>query len=260
MNGTKTLNLVREIAITGFKLKYNGSIFGYLWSLMNPLFYFLILYVVFAKIFKIGGSVENYPLYLLIGITLWGFFIDTTSSCMTSIVGSGDLIRKVYFPRAILPIASSITSFISLLLNLIVVFGFVYYLNIDINVNVLLLPLILLEFYLLSLGVSFFLASLFVRFRDIGHIWALFVQALFYATPILYPISFIPDKSIKIVMISPIAQIIQDARSVLLSSNVETSGQILGSYWFIPYMLVIIICLSGYFVFNKMSAKFAEEV
>ncbi|PIZ00659.1 LPS ABC transporter, partial [bacterium (Candidatus Howlettbacteria) CG_4_10_14_0_8_um_filter_40_9] len=81
-----------------------------------------------------------------------------------------------------------------------------------------------------------------------------------YATPILYPISFIPDKFIKIVMISPVAQIIQDARSVLLSSNVETSGQILGSYWFIPYALVFMICLSGYFVFNKMSAKFAEEV
>lgn len=260
MNRIKNLNLIRELAITGFKLKYNGSIFGYLWSLMNPLFYFLILYVVFAKIFKIGGSIENYPLYLLIGITLWGFFIDTTSSCMTSIVGSGNLIRKVYFPRTILPIASSITSFISLLLNLVVVFGFVYYLGIDLNYNIITLPLILVEFYFLSLGVSFFLASLFVRFRDIGHIWALFVQALFYATPILYPISFIPDKFIKIVMINPVTQIIQDARSVLLPSNVETSEQILGSFWFIPFTLVFVTCLLGYFVFNKMSAKFAEEV
>jgi ABC-2 type transport system permease protein len=118
------LSLIRELAITGFKLKFKHSVLGYLWSLMRPLFLFIILYFVFTVIFKLGKSIPNYPVYLLIGITLWGFFTEATSVVMSSIVTSGDLIRKIYFPRMVIPIAMSLTSFITLLLNMVVVFCF----------------------------------------------------------------------------------------------------------------------------------------
>lgn len=256
----KYSNLVREIAITGFKLKYQGSFFGYLWSLMKPLFLFIILFFVFNYIFKLGKAIENYPIYLLIGITMWGFFAETTSMCMGSVVQNGDLIRKVYFPRIILPIASSLTSFITFLLNLVVIFGFMLVFKIHFTWNILWLPLILIEFYVFVLGVSFFLSSLFVRFRDMGPIWEVACQALFYATPILYAPNLVPTKYLKILMISPLAQIFQAGRAAILPSKVVTSGSVLGPYWYLPFILVAATYGIGYITFAKTSAKFAEEV
>lgn len=254
------LSLTKELAITGFKIKYNGSFFGYLWSLMNPLFYFMILYLVFTKIFKMGGTVENYPLYLLTGVTLWSFFSEATSTCMHSILSSGDLIRKVYFPRVILPLAASITSFITLLLNLCVVFAFAIYLNVDFSFRLLYLPLYLIELYLFSLGVSFFLAALFVRFRDIGHIWTVVMQAFFYATPIIYPLAIVPKEFQKFLMASPMAHVIQNARNLIIAPTVTTSAEVLGRFWIVPHAAILITYVIGYYVFQKMAAKFAEEV
>lgn len=256
----KYFELVRELALTGFKLKYHGSFFGYLWSLMKPLFLFLILYLVFNNVFKLGRAIPNYPIYLLIGITLWGFFAETTSMCMGSIVGSGDLIRKVYFPRIVLPIATSLTAFLTLLLNLVVVFGFMVVLKVPVHFNLIYLPLVLIEFYIFTLGVSFFLSALFVKFRDIGPIWEVACQALFYGTPIIYAISSIPDRFLKIMMLSPLAQILQDGRSMILPTEVVTSESVLGAFAFVPFLLVVITAVIGYVVFHQMTAKFAEEV
>jgi ABC-2 type transport system permease protein len=260
MKRLKYYDLIKELAITGFKLKYQGSFFGYLWSLMKPLFLFLILYFVFNYVFKLGKAIPNYPIYLLIGITMWGFFAETTSMCMNSIVANGDLIRKVYFPRIILPIAMSLTSFLTLILNLAVVFGFMAFARIPVNAELLLLPLILIEFYIFTLGVSFFLSSLFVKFRDLGPIWEVVCQALFYATPILYSPALVPAKILKIMMISPLAQIFQAARAVILPTTVLTSAEVLGKYFVLPYIVVIITFIVGYFVLQKMASKFAEEV
>ena len=118
------INLIKELAITDFKLKYQGSVLGYVWSLIKPLAYFGVLYIVFTKIFKLGDSIPYYPIYLLLGVILFGFWADATSMAMNSIVSRGELIRKVYFPRIVLVIASSITSIITLFLNLIVCFCF----------------------------------------------------------------------------------------------------------------------------------------
>jgi ABC-2 type transport system permease protein len=256
----KYVELVRELALTGFKLKYHGSFFGYLWSLMKPLFLFLILYLVFNNVFKLGKAIPNYPIYLLIGITLWGFFAETTSMCMGSIVGSGDLIRKVYFPRIVLPIAASLTSFITLVLNILVVFGFMIVLKVPVGWDLLYLPLILVEYYIFTLGASFFLAALFVKFRDIGPIWEVVCQFLFYGTPIIYAVSSLSPRIVYIMMLSPLAQIIQAGRASILPTDVTTSSQVLGPLWFLPFMFVIITYIVGYWVFQHMTAKFAEEV
>lgn len=260
INKLKYYDLTRELAITGFKMKYQGSVFGYLWSLVKPLFLFLILYIVFNNVFKIGSAVPYYPIYLLLGITLFQFFIETTSMCMASIVGNGDLIRKVYFPRIILPIAISLTSFITLILNLLVVTGFALFSKVPFTINVLLLPIYLLELYIITIAVSLFLSAVFVKFRDIGPIWEVVTQGLFYATPILYPLSLVPERFWKIIMINPLAQVIQGARSAIIPGEIVTVGSILGKYSVIPILLVFGFLGVSYIVFQKMAVKFAEEV
>ena len=180
---------------------------------------------------------------------------------MASIVGKGDLIRKVYFPRIILTISASVTALITLLLNLVVVLIFMIFSKVSPSVNSPLLFLLLIEFFVLTSGVSLLLASLFVRFRDIAHIWEICAQAMFYATPILYPLSLVPGEFGKILMLSPIAQIIQDSRYVLITTETGTVFNTLAfPVSLIPYSLSFIIFIIGYWIFQREASKFAEEI
>ena len=253
-------SLIKELAITDFKLKYQGSVFGYFWSLMKPLAYFGVLYIVFTKIFKIGGSIPYYPVYLLLGVMMFGFWGEATSGAMLSIASKGDLIRKVYFPRIVLVIASSLASLMTFFLNLFIVFLFALVLGVPLGVKTLLIFLVILEFYFFVLGVSFYLGALFVKYRDVGHIWEVFNQILFYATPIVYPLSLVPLKYAKIMILSPFAQIMQDMRGFIIGSQNVLTVSDYWAFYFIPHLLVIFIFVTGYYLFQKMAAKFAEEV
>lgn len=252
-------HLIKEIAITDFKLKYQGSVFGYLWSLGKPLAYFGVLYVVFTSVFKLGDSIPYYPIYLLMGVVIFGFWGEATSMAMNSIVSRGDLIRKIYFPRIVLVIASTLTSLITLFLNMLIVLAFAVASGVHIGFSVLWIIPLTLELYIFVVGVSFYLAALYVRFRDIGHIWEVLNQALFYATPIIYPLSLVPTNIARFLVLSPLAQVIQDSRTALLGFN-ALSTKDYWSFFIIPQIIVIFIFVSGYFVFQKMAAKFAEEV
>jgi len=257
----KYYGLVRELTLTDFKLKYKASFFGYLWSLGKPLMLFGVLLVVFTKFFKMGNAIPNYPVYLLLGIVLWTYFVESTFASLSSIVGKGDLIRKVYFPRIILTISASVTALITLLLNLVVVMIFMVFSKVSPSISSPLLLLVLIEFFFFASGVSLLLASLFVRFRDISHIWEVFAQALFYATPILYPLSLVPGELGKFLMLSPLAQIIQDSRYVLITTETDTVFNTLSfPFSLIPYSLSIVIFIIGYWIFQKEASKFAEEI
>lgn len=253
--------LLRELTLTDFKLKYKASFFGYLWSLVKPLMLFGVLYIVFAKFFKLGKEIPNYPVFLLLGIVLWTFFMEATNSSLTSIVGRGELIRKVYFPRIILTVSASITALITLFLNIIVFFIFMAISSVLVPSTAPIFLLILIEFFLFTAGVSLFLSSWFVRFRDVGHIWEVFAQALFYATPIIYPLGLVPESFQKFLMLNPLAQIIQDSRYVLVSHDSETAYSILSfPLLLIPYALPLIIFAVGYWYYQKEAYKFAEEL
>jgi len=255
------INMTREIAVTGLKLKYQNSVLGYFWSLAKPLLLFMVYYFAFTKVFKIGGKIPNYPVYLLLGIVLWSFFTEVTSVAMGAIVSKGGLIKKVYFPRIVLVIAVSLTSFFTFLLNMVVIFGFIGFQHITITpMSLLFIPLVI-EYYIFALGAALILSSLYVRFRDIAHIWQVIIQALFYATPILYALTFIPEQYRWIVSMSPLAQILQDSRFVLISNETVVVRDVLSfPLILVPYLLPFVIFIVGYFLFNKMSAKFAEEI
>lgn len=255
--------LLSELVRTDFKLRYQGSALGYAWSLLRPLLLFVILYIVFVKFLKLGNGVPHYPIYLLLGIVIWNFFTEMTQQSLGSIVGRGDLIRKIRIPRWIIVFSSSLSALINFGLNLIIVAIFMVINQVDIMATILLLPLILLEVYLFALGISLWLSALFVKFRDVGYIWEVVLQAGFYLTPILYPIALITNESLqKLIMLNPMAQAIQDARYVAVSHDTLTASQIFdgGFYRLIPFAIIIGVLISGLSYFRKESKYFAENI
>lgn len=254
-------NLVFQLTITEFKLKYSGSVLGYVWSLVKPMFLFGILYVVFAFFFKLGKGIPNYPVYLLTGVVLWAFFADATMSSLHVIVNRGDLIRKISFPKIVIVISANLTALITFILNFLVVIVFLLANKIEFSLVNLFFVFLIIEFFAFIFGLALILSTLFVKFRDFNHIWEVALQALFYATPIIYPIAFIPEKIEKIVLLNPLAQIIQDARWILISRDVETSWTILG--WplnLVPPIIVLALLVFGYIYFNHSAKNFAEDL
>ncbi|HVC36215.1 MAG TPA: ABC transporter permease [Candidatus Dormibacteraeota bacterium] len=255
--------LLRELVRTDFKLRYQGSILGYAWSLLRPLLLFLILYIVFVKFLKLGNGIPHYPVYLLLGMVIWNFFNEMTMQSLGSIVGRGDLIRKIKIPRAIIVLSSSVSALINLFLNLIVVSVFMFINHVPILGTIVVLPLLILEAYLLALGFSLFLSAAFVKFRDVGYIWEVILQAGFYLTPILYPLSRITNLVFqKLILLNPIAQIIQDARFVTITHQTITGYSLFHRGWLdlVPFLLVGIVLLIGAVYFKRESKYFAENI
>ncbi|MBM3210486.1 ABC transporter permease [Candidatus Saccharibacteria bacterium] len=261
-----SLILLRELVITEFKLRYQGSILGYLWSVMRPLFLFMIMYVVFVYFLQIGGDVPFWPVQLLLGIVLWNFFSEVTNNGVGSIVGRGDVIRKINFPKYVIVVASSISAFINLLINLVVIFIFMAVSGVELQWQILLAPLFILELFVFALGLALLLSALFVRIRDVNYIWEIIMQGLFYSSVVIYPITLVLAKGEffgQLLLLNPVAQAIQDARYALISSDAITLVKLSGERWYlilIPISIVIITAIVGAYVFKKRSPTFAEDV
>jgi len=252
-----------ELVRTDFKLRYQGSALGYAWSLLQPLLMFLILYIVFVKFLKLGKGIPHYPVYLLLGIVIWSFFNEMTKQSLTSIVGRGSLIRKIRIPRWIIILSASVSAVISLLLNLVVVAVFAVVNHVEPTGTIIWLPLILLEVYVLALGLSLFLSALYVKYRDVSYIWEVILQAGFYLTPIIYPLALITNLTFqKLIMLNPMAQSIQGARYSVVSHETLTVYQVFGGGWyrFIPFMIVVVAFVGGLLYFKSQAKYFAENV
>lgn len=257
--------LLAELVRTDFKLRYQGSVLGYAWSLLRPLMIFAILYTVFIKFMHVDYGVKHSAIYLLLGIVIWNFFNEMTVMSLGSIVGRGDLIRKIRIPRWIIVFSSSISALINLGLNMIVVVIFMFINRADLLATSVWLPLILLEVYLLALGLSLFLSAAFVKFRDIGYIWEVIMQAGFYLTPILYPLSKVTNATFqKILLLNPMGQALQDARYAFVSHDkpVVTISRVFDGGWyrFIPFAIVVLVLIGGLAYFRKESKYFAENI
>jgi ABC-2 type transport system permease protein len=255
--------LLSELVRTDFKLRYQGSVLGYAWSLLRPLLIFVILYVVFVKFLKIGTGIPHYPVYLLFGIVMWNFFVEMTMQSLGSIVGRGDLIRKIRIPRWIIVFSSSISALINLFLNLIIIAVFMAIGHVGLMSTIIWLPLIFAEIYLLALGMSLFLSAAFVKYRDMNYIWEVILQAGFYLTPILYPLSRITNLTFqKIILLSPMAQAIQDARYSLITHDTTTTHKIFQGGWYelAPFIVVVIVLVGGLAYFRKEAKYFAENI
>jgi ABC-2 type transport system permease protein len=255
--------LLRELVRTDFKLRYQGSVLGYLWSLLRPLFLFVILYLVFVRFLKVGQNIPHYPVYLLLGIVLWNYFVEVTTGSVAAIVSKGDLLRKINFPKYVIIVAGSASALINLLLNFVVIAVFMINSHVGLSSNAFLILPLIAELFVFSLGVAFILSALFVKFRDVSYIWDVFIQAAFYATPILYPLSRVTHQYARLLILNPMAQIIQDARYVLITNQSETINQVYGGdkfIWAIPLAIVVVTIGIGGWYFRSQSRGFAEEV
>lgn len=258
-NNTK--DLIWQMVVADFRIKYQGSVLGYLWTLLKPIFMFGILYFVFTVAFPLGKGIKYYPAYLILGLVMWNFFTEAVVTGMGSIVGHGDMIRKVSIPKYTIVLSSTFMALINFILNLTVVAIVMLLVKVDLTWNIIYFPLVVLEMFVLATGLGFLLSALLVKFRDITNIWDILSQALFYLSPLLWLPSKIPANFLGILYLNPLAQIFQDARYSLITSETLTpyavNGMFLGRV--LPIAMVILLALISYLYFNAQSKNFAEE-
>lgn len=255
--------LLAELVRTDFKLRYQGSLLGYAWSLLKPLLLFVILYIVFVYFLRIGRDIEHFPVYLLLGIVLWNFFVEMTTQSLGSIVGRGDLIRKIRIPRWMIVFSSSISATINLFLSLTIVGLFMAINQVNIPSSIAFVPLYILMIYIFSLGCSLFLAAAYVKFRDLNYIWEVILQAGFYATPIIYPIQMIKNDVVeKILLMNPLAMAIQGVRHDVITHQTLTTYSAWNGAWYIilPIIFTVTIFIGGLIYFRSQAKDFAENI
>lgn len=246
-------NLTIKLAMSDFKIRYKNSILGFLWSLIEPLLMLTVLYIVFSYFMRV--NVEHYQIFLLVGIISWNMLSRGTTMSLSSILGKPSLVNKVYFPREILVISSCITALLMTLLEFVIFGIFMIIFAITPTVTAIYFPIILFIEFILILGLSFGLASLNVYYRDIQYIWAVIMQAGFFVSPIIYPISIIPEKYVWIIKLNPMTLIIDMLRGSMIYSIVP----VLQDITFI-IILSFIILIIGYMIFLRLEPRFAEEI
>jgi ABC-2 type transport system permease protein len=276
------VNLTLTLANTDFKLTYFGSVLGYVWSLMQPLLFFGVLDVVFTKIFHVGKNIPHYPVTLLGAIILWTFFLVVTGNCVQCLLGREGLLRKMRFPRLVIPLSVALTALYQLGLNLVPVFLFAILTGVQPRLSWLELPLLVIPLAMLAVGAGMILSVLYVRFRDILPIWNITAQILFYGSPVIYPAlqyggvlpaptpahpaGYGPITSLgHILMCNPIAAILTQMRKALIGEsngyNPSAAYAIGGAVrLLIPFAIVCLVFALGVWFFSREAPRIAENL
>ena len=257
--------LALTLAFTDFKLRFFGSVLGYFWTLVRPLMLFGVLYFVFSQIVPLGANVSYYPLILLSGVVLYSYFAEATSASVRSVVERENLVRKIHFPRMVIPLSVTLTASFNLLLSLVVVFFFMAASGVEVRLTWLELPVLIVLLALFATGLAMLLSALFVSFRDVRPIWDVITQALFYATPVIYPIEQVAARNetlAQIAMCNPLAAIIQQFRYAMIDPNAQSAGEALGGAWMllVPASVILAMFALGLWVFDHMAPRIADEL
>lgn len=259
--------LLKQLVQTDFKLRYQNSVLGYVWSLLRPMMMFGVLFVVFSYIIPTGKEVPHFPAFLLLGIVIWTFFVEATTMGLGSIVGRGDLIRKVSISKISIVFASVLSASVNFCFNLVVVMIFMLMSGAEITVGKLIyVPVLLVELFALVFGLALILSSLYVKYRDIAPIWEIILQAMFYAVPIIYPLTFALNKGgelvAKLLSLNPLTQIIQDFRDILITPSTLTAHELLSVKYsvILPLVAVSLLVFLGLVYFRKRARYFVEDL
>lgn len=256
-------NLALTLAKTDWKVRFFGSALGYAWSLLRPLMLFGIVYFVFSYVIGAGSGVDYYGVILLLGMIMYFSFSEISSGALTSMVDRESLLRKVGFPRAVVPLSVAMVATMNLALNLVVLCVFVAGSGVDPRWTWLLLPIPIALLLVFATGVAMLLSALYVRYRDVQPIWDVVLQALFYATPILYPIELLAAKYhtlSKVALCNPIAALIQESRHLLTGAPSVTEAMGSTALLAAPALILIGVTLLGFWVFDRMAPRAAEEL
>jgi ABC-2 type transport system permease protein len=256
-------NLTWTLAYLEFKLKFFGSMLGYVWQLMRPLMLFGVLYVVFTEFVRIGGGVNHYPVVLLAGIVMYTFFAEATSGSVGSVVLRENLVRKIHFPRLVIPLSVVLTTYLNFLLNFAAVLIFMIASGVEVRLSWLEIFPLLIFLGAFCTGLAMFLSANFVRYRDVRPIWDVMLQVAFYGTPILYPLEKVSSETVRhLMMVNPIAVVVQQTRHALIDPSAPSAADAIGGVaWLaLPAGLVLGVLLVGYRVFNREAPRIAEEL
>ncbi len=258
----RSWDLLVLTAVTEFKKTYFGTVLGYVWSLARPLILFAVLLAVFTQIFRIGSAVPNYEVLLLFNIVLFSFFQEATVTAVGSIVGQEGVVRKTQFPRLVIPLAAVLTALFNLGLNLIVVFAFVLAFGVTPTWSWLLFPVFLVLLFVLTTAVSMIVSSLFPRYRDTMIIWTVAVTVLFYGTPVLYPLEFVPESMLQVLLINPLAPLFELARLWVIDPNAPGPATLAGGYLeLLPAAAIYVFtCIYAVWIFNREAPRIAEQL
>ncbi len=246
-------NLIKELSWTDFKLKYYGSILGLFWSFLKPFLMLSILYIVFNKFLNSG--IDNYHIYLLLGIAIWNYFNDATKSALQSIRSKKNILQKINLSPFAVIISTILHSFWTFIIGLIIFFILFFSFGMSLSLSAILLPVFMILLTILILGVSFMIAPLHMKFRDFEHIWDVFLQMLFWATPIVYKYKNVPKKYLDIYLLNPVARLIVDARNAVIYGFFPSIKQLT-----ITTVIIFGIFFLGIWIFNKYGKKLIEKL
>jgi ABC-2 type transport system permease protein len=260
----RALELLLEIAINDFKKTYFGTALGYLWSVARPLMMFAVLLAVFTHVFHFASKVPHYPVFLLFNVVVFGFFQEATILAVGSIVGHESIVRKTQFPRLVIPLAVVCTTLFNLVLNLIVAFAlFIIVFGITpLATWVLLIP-VLAALFVFTTAVSMIVSALYPRYRDVSIIWSVFGMALFYATPVLYPIYVVSHHLRDVIAMNPLAPIFDlGQRWVTEPSTPLPGAAAMGGpvRLAIAITLYVLVCVLAVWIFRREAPRIAEEL
>ncbi|QUO33459.1 ABC transporter permease [Faecalicatena sp. Marseille-Q4148] len=252
-NFMKYRPLLSELVSRDIKIKYRRSVLGVLWTLLNPLCMMIVLSIVFSNLFKFG--MENFPVYLLSGQLIFNFYSDATTSSMSAIINNASLIKKIYIPKYLFVVSRVISSIINLCASFCAMIIVMVALKVELHYTVLLawIPMLLLMFF--SLGAGLVLSAITVKFRDIMHLYSVFVTALMYLTPVIYPMNLLPEKVKMIVMCNPLTNILNMFRNVMMYNTLPSVTSIIIGIAEAAVMLAI-----GLRVFYKMQDEFILNI
>ncbi|MEH3055206.1 MAG: ABC transporter permease [Patulibacter minatonensis] len=255
--------LTWTIAMTEFKLRFYGSALGYAWQLLRPLLLFATLYVVFHHVVKFGGIVPFYPTVLLMNIMLFTFFGEA-SSAVTAVVDREQLVRKIQVPRLAIPLSQTLTATFNLGLNLVVIVVFALLSGVTPTLRWLEVPFLVGALALFAGGFAMLVSALYVRFRDVKPIWDVFVQMLFYATPVIYILETldIPSSIKEAMALNPLATILIQMRQALIDPTAPSAADAVGGplMLLVPIGILVAVVWGGYAVFNREAPRIAEEL
>lgn len=250
-------------ALAELRRRYVGSVLGYLWTLLRPLLFFAILYVVFTQVFRFGDQVPNYAVFLILNLMLFEFFAEATSGATRSVLESENVVRKMQFPRIVIPLAVVLTAAMTLCLNLLAAFAVILALGVEPHATWLLLPAILVVLVAFTTGVALVLSSLFVGFRDVEHFWTVGLRALLYGLPILYPIEFVPEGAFRwIVIANPLTPVFEQTRLWITDPAAPTVVEAAGStaLGLLPLTLLVALPVLGLWFFSRQAPRIAEAL
>ena len=254
--------LLYILAATEFKRTYFGTALGYLWSICRPLLLFGVLLAVFTQAFRLPEDVEHYPVLLLFNIVVFGFFQEATSLAVGSIVAQESVVRKTQFPRLVIPLSVVLTALFQLGPNLVVAFGFMLAFGVEPQATWLLFPLLLVALFVFTSAVAMIVSALYPRYRDVQIIWSVAVTALFYGTPVLYPLGAVSEDLREVLALNPLAPIFELAHKWVIDPSVAGPVELTGGELrlLVPVALYAAVCALAVWVFSREAPRIAEAL